>query len=763
MNLRRISNWLFNLDAHYPRTIIAGVIFITVILGWKVFNLELDPSVRSMLPRDHSIVESIEKIDELFSGSDIIIIAVESDSLLNHPGTLKKLSSFQDSLESIPLISRVTSIYTQNHIISTSDGFKIEPLLKDIPIDSSGYYSFIEKLNQAGVVENLISEDYNTICFIGQINSSFEFDEFEFRKDIYELVDHFSDPEKFYVSSLPITQATIIDNMQRDMRVFTPIAVGLGIFLLMLSFRSWTGVFLPFIVVGFSIVWTFGIMGWFDMSMAFIGTLIPVMLVAIANNYGIHIISHYFEYSKSDSKSTRGQILRKTIRKVGIPILLAGLTTIISFLSLFTHALPRAQEMGFLISFGILVSFILSIILIPSVLVLVPRPHHIMKEKSMNFINNFLIGMGKYFTKYRLPVLISFSIIGLWISFGITKLKVDTNPDNYFPESSKLRIANSKIGEAFGGSTQMSILIEGDIYDPKLLKNIELLTDHIKSKFDIVTKTYSISDVIKKMNSAFNGGDKFLETIPDDRDLISQYMFLYSISADGDEFDLILDDLEQPQNTQVFLRLKQVQTSTIADIVEDTEQFIEANFYDGSPMELSGAATLMGVLSRLIVRGQLISLFCSLLIILVIMTFIFKSLIGGVLSTLPMSVSVSMMFGLMGYLDIPLNMTTSMLTCILVGVGVDYTVHFLWHLRDHIRNGETIDEAIANTFKISGKGILFNGLSVIIGFSALLFSVFVPVQIFGILVMSSITFCLFGALAILPALTSLINPKFLYK
>lgn len=763
MNLRRISNWLFNLDAHYPRTIIAGVIFITVILGWKIIDLELDPSVRSMLPRDHSIVESIEKIDELFSGSDIIIIAVESDSLLNHPETLKKLSSFQDSLESIPLISRVTSIYTHKHIISTNDGFKIEPLLIDIPIDSTGYNSLIKKINQAGVVENLISKDYNTICFIGQINSSFEFDEFEFRKSIYELVDHFSAPEKFYVSSLPITQATIIENMQRDMRVFTPIAVGLGIFLLMLSFRSWTGVFLPFIVVGFSIVWTFGIMGWLDMSMAFIGTLIPVMLVAIANNYGIHIISHYFEYSKSDSKSSRGQILRKTIRKVGIPILLAGLTTIISFLSLFTHALPRAREMGLLISFGILVSFILSIILIPSVLVLVPRPHYIMKEKSMNFINNFLVGMGKYFTKYRSPVLISFSIIGLWISFGITNLKVDTNPDNYFPESSKLRIANTKIGEAFGGSTQMSILIEGDIYDPKLLKNIELLTDHIKSRFDIVTKTYSISDVIKKMNSSFNGGDKSFEIIPNDRDLISQYMFLYSISADGDEFDLILDDLEEPQNTQVFLRLKQVQTSTIADIVEDTEQFIEANFYDGSPMELSGAATLMGVLSRLIVRGQLVSLFCSLLIILVIMTFIFKSLIGGILSTLPMSVSVSMMFGLMGYLNIPLNMTTSMLTCILVGVGVDYTVHFLWHLRDHIRNGETIDEAIANTFKISGKGILFNGLSVIIGFSALLFSVFVPVQIFGILVMSSITFCLFGALAILPALTSLINPKFLYK
>jgi hypothetical protein len=145
------------------------------------------------------------------------------------------------------------------------------------------------------------------------------------------------------------------------------------------------------------------------------------------------------------------------------------------------------------------------------------------------------------------------------------------------------------------------------------------------------------------------------------------------------------------------------------------------------------------------------------------MTLVFKSLLGGILSTLPMFLSVSMMFGLMGYLDIPLNMTTSMLTCILVGVGVDYTVHFLWHLRDHIRGGESINEAITNTFKISGKGILFNGLSVILGFSSLLLSVFVPVHILGILVMSSITFCLFGALAILPALTSLLNPRFLYK
>ena len=254
-----------------------------------------------------------------------------------------------------------------------------------------------------------------------------------------------------------------------------------------------------------------------------------------------------------------------------------------------------------------------------------------------------------------------------------------------------------------------------------------------------------------------------MEIIPDDPELIHQYMFMYSISSDGDEFDLILDDIEEPTYTQILLRLQSVNTFAISEIVDDTKQFIDANFYDELPMELTGGATLMGVVNHMVIRGQFVSLIVSVVIIFLLMTAMFRSFAGGLFATLPMAISVLMMFGLMGYLGITLNITTSLMTCILVGVGVDYTVHFLWHLRDHLRDGDSFDDAIANTFKISGRGILFNGLSVVMGFSALLFSVFVPVRIFGILIMGSISFCLFGALATLPALTSLTKPKFINK
>ena len=460
MNLRSFSRQLFNFDSHYPRTIIAGVILIAFILGWSVFTLELDPSVRSMLPRDHEIVHSMEKVDELFSGSDIIIIAVESDSLFSY-STLQKLSIFQDSLESIDMIGKVTSIFTQKHILPDDGGFEIEPLLVHIPVDSAGQSELISKLKQSGIVGNLVSNDFNKLCFIGQITSSFAYDEFEFRKRVFELVNRFSSPENFYVSSLPITRATVIEYMQRDLRVFIPIALGLGILLLMISFRSWTGVFLPFFVVSFSIIWTFGIMGWLDMPVAFIGTLIPIMLIAIANNYGIHIISHYYEFSILDPEATRGSILRKTIRKLGVPIFLAGLTTIISFLSLLFHVLPRVREMGLLISCGILVAFILSVLLIPAILVLVPRPTYLNKKDSFSGINKILVRSGRVFTRFRIPVLIFLLSGGIWLSMGINELKVDTNPDHYFPSDSRLRVANTKISDAFGGSTQMQILVEG--------------------------------------------------------------------------------------------------------------------------------------------------------------------------------------------------------------------------------------------------------------------------------------------------------------
>ena len=143
MNLRRISNILFEFDARYPRSIIAVVILLTVILGSKIFKLEMDPGIRTGLPREHPIVKSMEKLDDLFSGSDIILIGVESDSLFSK-STLTKLSLFNDSLASNSLLSKVTSIFNHKLIIPDDMGFNIESVL-----DASSVASLNASLKKA--------------------------------------------------------------------------------------------------------------------------------------------------------------------------------------------------------------------------------------------------------------------------------------------------------------------------------------------------------------------------------------------------------------------------------------------------------------------------------------------------------------------------------------------------------------------------------------------------------------------------------------
>ena len=759
-----ITRRLFVLDAHYPRTIIAGVFFFTLLILWKVPGLEIDPGLRSLVPRDHPTVQNMELAEDLFSGSEIVVIAIETDSLLSER-TLTKFSALQDSLEAMGLISRTVSIYSQKYIVPDDGGFGVEPLFDDIPSDSAGRALLLQTLHESGVIGNLVSEDLKLMCFIAQVDASLDFDEIEFREALFRIIEEFEGPERIHLASPVISSAESIDNVRRDLRTFTPIALGLMIFLLLLSFRSWIGIFLPLFVVAFSILWTFGLMAWLDLSVPIIGGLIPIMLIAIANNYGIHIISHYFEYTVMDQELTRAAILRRTMSKLGMPIFLAGITTIVSFMSLMSHELSKVREIGLLVSFGIGVAFLLSLFLIPSILILVPRPTYLSKRKSMLLVNEFLVSWGRFFTKYRVPFLVTLFIVVALFSLGIRDITIDTVPDNFFPKNSKIRIANQVISRAFGGSTQLNILIEGDIYDPIVLSHIDKLTDHVKQQNETVTSTYSITDIIKKMHFAFNNGNYDSLKIPEDRELITQYMFLYSLTGDDDDFDLILDDPDEPSYTQVFIRIGEVHTEELMALVDDTEDYVHSHYYDDLPIKpmLAGPAALLGAVSHLVVRGQIISLAYASIIIFVIMSFVFRSLIGGILATLPMALSVLLIFGVLGNFGIPLNMTTSLLTCILVGVGVDYSVHFLWHLREHIREGDTLEDAIANTMKVSGKGILFNGISVIVGFSVLMYSVFMPLKAFSVLIMASIAFCLIGGLAILPAMVSLIDPKFLSR
>ncbi len=754
---------LFRTLLNYPKTIIAATIFFTLLFLWNIPNLRLDPSLKGMIPEDNPIVRTLDKIDDLFGGTEIIMVGIESDSLLWEK-TLLKFEALHDSLELIDQITSVISLYSAPNIISSEDGFVVEDILEYYPTSDEEVHSLQNKIRDNDLVyQNIISADFKAMAFMVQVGNSLDYDEHILKNAVEQAVDNFREGnEKIYISGLPVTRAFVVDFMQLDMKTFMPFGVALMIILLAISFRSWLGVFLPLSVVIISIIWTFGFMVLLNYELPFIGVLVPVMLIAIANDYGIHIIAHYYEYSQTNGDKTKLMIIKKTLRRLGGPILLAGITTVIGFLSLMGHVLDKIKEFGLFLSFGIVMAFVFSILLIPAALAVARKPRFLSQSGSMERMNRFLFGWGSFFIKYRQPFILIVIVVLLFIGLGIQQVVVDTNPDKYFREGSEIRRNNDAITQMFGGSSQLLILIEGDIKDPATLNKIDQTAQHLK-KNPLVSHTFSIADQIKKMHSTFHEGKPEFEIIPENRNLIAQYLFLYGMTGNDEDIERLMDDIDEPEYALLIARLKKIKTAQISEITRDTEEYIRVNFGDSLPMEVSGPASLISGLAQMIVQGQVVSLSISLVVIFVMMTIVFRSVVGGILSIIPLSSAIVMVFGMMGYLNIELNVATAMLSSIMIGVGVDYTVHFLWHLRDHIQEGEDLDTAIYSTLRISGKGIIFNALSVIIGFTVLTISSFLPVYFFGFLIVMSISMCLFGALAILPALVSWLNPKFLHR
>ncbi|NQT96400.1 MAG: hypothetical protein HQ562_01530, partial [Candidatus Marinimicrobia bacterium] len=168
---------LFRILLNYPKTVISTTIFFTLLFLWNIPNLRFDPSLKGMIPTDNPIVKTMDKVDDLFCGTEIIIIGVESDSLLWEK-TLLKFEALHDSLEMIDQITSVISLYSAPNIISTEDGFEVEDILEYYPTSEDEVEKLQNKIRDNDLVyQNLISADFKAMAFMAQVEGSLMYDE----------------------------------------------------------------------------------------------------------------------------------------------------------------------------------------------------------------------------------------------------------------------------------------------------------------------------------------------------------------------------------------------------------------------------------------------------------------------------------------------------------------------------------------------------------------------------------------------------------
>ena len=750
-----VGRWL-SAVLRYPKTVIVLTLLFVFGMGVNIRHVEIDPAIKSLLPTDFSELIRLEEFEEMFAASEILLVAVEVDDFLA-PETLAKLYILQEELEAQPQVERVHSLLKMKHLEAQENSFKPRDLLDpEDPPETPAEQEAIKELIRRDemYVGSVISEDLRTLAFVVMPES--KFDDRAMALSTAEIA-HRNFGDNVVVTGLPPTRNAVMSGMQGDLQTFMPLGIVLMIMLLVVSFRTWLGAILPLLVVVMSVLSTFGLMGLVGEKVRMVTVIMPVMLIAIANDYGIHLVAHYLGSAK-EHKGTRRELIYGVSRSLGVPIIAAGATTVLGFLTLTTHVLPSARTAGLLSAFGVIIAFVMSLTFIPAMLVLLKPPAGVADAFSGSLMSRSLALFSRFLRRHGRLTVAAIMVLGLGAVAGLPNLNVDTDPVRYFHKESEVRLANDKVNDVFGGSSQMNILTTGDIKEPDTLRKMAAFGEFLET-LPMVSRTQSLADIVKRMNRAFHNDDPAYDRIPDSRAAVAQFLLVYSFSADLSDFDQFVDF--EFKHAQIAARVNSTSSSDIKALTEQTNAYIASSGTADLFPVVTGFVTILGTLVDMVVYGQLFSLAASLVLIFFVATGLFRSAIGGLFISLPLVFAVLVVFGLMGHFGIELNIATAMLSSIVIGVGVDYVIHFLWHYREHLRTHGDPWRAVEETLLISGRGIIVNALSVIIGFSVMLASNFLPIFFFGFLLTISITTCLIAAMVILPVLVTSLRPAFL--
>jgi hydrophobe/amphiphile efflux-3 (HAE3) family protein len=753
--LKPLSDWIIQ----YRWPIIILFFIITAGVGVQIRNVEIDTDMKDQLPKTMPSRLDTDRIDDLFGGTEMLMVLIKTDDVLQAE-TLKRVRKISKSVNRIQGVDKVMSLFDLKSIRGESGALIVDPAVDRIPVTKEAREALRDELVSNDIVYgSVVSRDFTLTAVIALLRDDVS-DE-AIVSQINELVEQIPGPEKTIVGGLPVSRVEMGLNIKKDLRRLMPGAIIIMLIFLYACFRRMRGVVLPFLVVVMSILFAMGfisILGW---KIHIITIILPILLVAVANDYGIHMIAKYQEMNIPENKLSRNEIAKKMFRSLSKPVLLTGLTTIAGMLCLGSHILVPAKQLGVLAAIGIIFALTASLFFIPAVVSMLPRskPVFLSAEGAKNkkpLLEELLAIFGDLVVTHPFKILGGFALLALISSMGIFNIVVDTNPASYYKKDHPVVIATDMIDKYLGGSQNVSIVYEGDIKDPVLMHKIDDMEKTLGSMEEIGT-TVSVARVVRQMSRALNDPDDIrFDRIPDDRNAIAQYFELYSMSGDPADFEKMVDF--PYRHALVTGRVNKTSTAVLTRVVRRIQQVVKN---DPNVLLVGGFGVVLSDLAHAVVRGQLVSLFLATGLVAIMLMLLFRSVFAGLMSAIPLALSMLILFGLMGVFHIELNIATALLSSIMIGVGIDYTIHFLWRYREERSNGRDYADAVRLTLRTTGRGIIFNAFSVIVGFSVLLLSTFLPVRFFGFLVVVSIFACLIGALVLIPALCLVWKPKFL--
>ncbi len=815
-----------------PIYVILALLGLFAYLGYNAKDFRIDASADSLILENDQDYKYYRKVSKTYGSHSYMFITYKPKGDLFSPGTLNNLTALRDELRSIKHVASVLTILDV-------------PLLRNPPVSIKELITNVKNLENPDVdlqlaraemgsspiySELLISADLKMTALMVNLTEDAEYDmivsrrndlkqklrnntiipaerlELEQLKRTYreckirldmerhsviaavrKTMDGYRQDSELFLGGMSMITDDLITFVKSDLKVF---GVGIIIFLIItlgIIFRKVRWVVLPILCCTFSVFAMIGLLGIFGWEVTVISSNFVSLQLIITMALTIHLIVRFREIQSDNPEWSQRELVKETVFSKFIPCLYTTLTTIAGFGSLLICDILPVINFGLMMSVGLVVSLIVTFLLFPAILCLLPKGKSREDRQFGGVITHFLANVTQNYAK---TVFIVTGLLIVMIGAGISRITVENSFIDYFRESTEIHQGLKVIDQNMGGTTPLDILVnfQEKTENPTIdeVANTSEDSDDEFSEFDEFDEFGEEEDSDKywftsdKMATIMKVHD-YLESLPEIGKVLSLGTMLkiaeeFTEGKPLDDFQLALLYTQLPDKFKnmvitPYISIPDSQARLTVRIKDSLEGLKRDNLLNKiksdmegklglqkSQFHLAGMMVLYNNMLQSLFSSQILTIGFVVLALMVMFTVLFRSIKIALIAIVPNVISAVSVLGVMGLAGLPLDFITITIAAISIGIAVDDTIHYIHRFQEEFETDRDYMASMHRCHGSIGNAMYYTSLTIIAGFSILVCSYFIPTILFGILTGFAMLIALVTALTLLPRLIILIKP-----
>ncbi len=784
-------------------TLVLVTMFVVFFLMY-VPDFELDASADSLILENDSSLKYYRSIRDQYGSEDFLVVTYSPEKDLFSAEVLQQIRTLRDRLRQLEAVSSVVSLLDVPLVdsppmtlaeiarkVRTLESDDVDIVLAEQELTSSPLYENLLVSSQGDTTAlqvNLASNEklidlinsrdklydkqgviLETASRLAELTEQVKIENLAQKirmqqtiVDVRKIMDSYRGEAVLYLGGVPMIASDSIDFIRSDLKVFGVGVILFIVVILSLSFRQIRWVVLPLTACLASAMTMMGYLGWANWPVTVVSSNFISLLLIITLSLIIHLIVRYRELGPLFPDATQLELVSDTIESKFIPCFYTALTTMVAFGSLLVSGIRPVIDFGWMMVIGISISFLLAFTFFPAALMLLPRLDAVGKSDVTGKITT---GIADFIQHKTRATLILFAVLILIALTGIPKLSVENRFIDYYKDDTEIYQGMTLIDEKLGGTTPMDVIIdapedeifeedeyaeEGDITSSSYWFNSDGLRDIAKihqylENLPETGKVLSVHTGMQLLESLNNGkpySDFKLAVVykrlPDD---VKDALITPYLSADGNQLRFSIRIYESDKS----LRRQALLDKIYFDLIEDYD-------LDPEQVTISGMAVLYNNLLQSLFQSQVLTIGAVFAAIFLMFIGLFRAVRISVAAIIPNMIAAGLVLGLMGWIGIPLDIMTITIAAISIGIGVDNSIHYIYRFRTEFAIDQDFWGAIRRCHNSIARALYYTTVTVVLGFSILSLSNFIPTIYFGLLSGLAMMTALTANLMLLPIL-----------